>query len=276
MTLAADISALLSKDALDEAVAKASSAVKANPMDKQARHLLIDLLIVDGDLERADAQCATAATFAPEDTMGFALLRNQLRGMAARKAWFHEGAVPQFPGGPSATDEAALKVSVAHRAQDGDATRTALAAMDEARGAVATVWNGAPIADLRDLDDRTAHCLEALTTGGAYLWIDFTRIAALVVEPIARPRDIAYRRAELTLADGASAPVLLPAIYAGSNADAALKLGRRTEWVDEPTGLTTGRGLRCLLAGDEMVTLHELERIDAASADEAQRQARHG
>lgn len=112
-------------------------------------------------------------------------------------------------------------------------------------------------------------------TGGSYLWIDFSRITAVRIEPIARPRDLAFRRAELELVDGASAPVLLPAIYHGTTG-AKLLLGRETEWVDEATGITTGRGQKCFLAGDDLVSFHDLKSLEVAPSSAETRRAAHG
>ncbi|TIX90149.1 type VI secretion system accessory protein TagJ [Rhizobium sp. P44RR-XXIV] len=275
MTLSAKIAEALSENALDEAIELAKAHVKTAPSDKDARHLFIDLLILSGDYARADAQCNLAATFAPEDTMGFALLRNQLRAMAARSAWFDTAATPDFPNGPTALDQVALKVAVAHRDGSKDAA-AGLQSLEETRGERPMSWNGRPISDFRDLDDRLPHALEVIMTGGAYLWIDFSRIAALRVEPISRPRDLAFRSAELELVDGAIATVLLPAIYHGTTG-ARLLLGRETEWIDEPTGITTGRGQKCFLAGDDVVSFHELETLETVSLDADQtRRAAHG
>lgn len=275
MTLSAKIAEALSENALDEAIELAKAHVKAAPSDKDARHLFIDLLILSGDYARADAQSNLAATFAPEDTMGFALLRNQLRAMAARSAWFDTAAAPDFPNGPTALDQAALKVAVAHRNGSNDAAAE-LQYLEEIRGERPVNWNGRPVSDLRDLDDRIPHALEVIMTGGAYLWIDFSRIAVLRVEPISRPRDLAFRAAELELVDGAIATVLLPAIYHGTTGPKLL-LGRETEWIDEPTGIATGRGQKCFLAGDEVVSFHELETLGAVSLDAGQtRRAAHG
>ncbi|KAA1177370.1 nitrogen fixation protein [Rhizobium tropici] len=274
MTLAAKIAEALSENALDDAIEQAKAHVKAAPTDKDGRHLLIDLLILAGDYERADAQCNLATTFAPEDMMGFAMLRNQLRAMAARSAWFDSAAAPDFPNGPTALDQAAMKVAIAHRDRSPD-TSTALQSLEEIRGERPMHWNDRLVSDFRDLDDRIPHALEVIMTGGAYLWIDFSRVAALRVEPIARPRDLAFRRAELELVDGASAPVLLPAIYHGT-AGAKLLLGRETEWVDEPTGITTGRGQKCLLAGDDLVSFHDLTSLGAISGSDETRHAAHG
>ncbi|MGV1760136.1 type VI secretion system accessory protein TagJ [Rhizobium sp. A22-96] len=275
MTLSAKIAEALSENALDEAIELAKAHVKTAPSDKDARHLFIDLLILSGDYARADAQCNLAATFAPEDTMGFALLRNQLRAMAARSAWFDTAATPDFPNGPTALDQVALKVAVAHRDGSKDAA-AGLQSLEEIRGERPMSWNGRPISDFRDLDDRLPHALEVIMTGGAYLWIDFSRIATLRVEPISRPRDLAFRSAELELVDGAIATVLLPAIYHGTTG-ARLLLGRETEWIDEPTGITTGRGQKCFLAGDDVVSFHELETLETVSLDADQtRRAAHG
>ncbi|MDK4715955.1 type VI secretion system accessory protein TagJ [Rhizobium sp. CNPSo 4039] len=274
MTLSARIAEALSENALDDAIEQAKAHVKSAPTDKDGRHILIDLLILAGDYARADAQCNVATTFAPGDIMGFAMLRNQLRAMAARSAWFDEAAVPDFPNGPTALDQAAMKVAIAHRDQSSDTAAT-LESLEEIRGERPMRWNGKLVSDLRDLDDRIPHALEVIMTGGSYLWIDFSRIAALRVEPIARPRDLAFRRAELELVDGASAPVLLPAIYHGTTG-AKLLLGRETEWVDEATGITTGRGQKCFLAGDDLVSFHDLESLEGAPSSAETRRAAHG
>lgn len=275
MTLSAKIAEALRENALADAIEQVKAHLKVAPGDKDARHLFIDLLILAGDYARADTQCNLAATFAPEDTMGFALLRNQLRAMAARSAWFDKAAAPDFPNGPTALDQAALKVAIAYR--DGSSeTAEELQSLEEIRGERPISWNGKPVSDFRDLDDRIPHALEAIMTGGAYLWIDFSRIAAVRLEPISRPRDLAFRTAELELADGASAQVLLPAIYHGTT-EAKLLLGRETEWIDEPTGITTGRGQKCFLAGDDLVSFHDLETLEAVSRNaDKTRRAAHG
>jgi len=276
MTLSASIAKSLSDNALDEALAEVKAHLKAKPSDEEARHLYIDLLVLAGDYERADSQCGLAVTFAPDATMGFALLRHELRAMAARDAWFEKGAAPEFPQGPSELDKLAIRLGIAHRAGDADDARAALAELEDLRGERALIWNGRPVSDFRDLDDRIPHALEVIMTGGAYLWIDFAKIAAVALEPVARPRDLAFRRAQLSLNDGAVASVLLPAIYHGTGTDPKLRLGRETDWVEEATGITTGRGQRCYLAGDDLVCFHDTQSLETAPVTTANRQVAHG
>ncbi|OWV80461.1 nitrogen fixation protein [Rhizobium sp. R635] len=276
MTLSANIAQSLSDNALDEALEEVKAHLKISPSDQEARHLYIDLLVLSGEYERADNQCSLAATLSPDATMGFALLRNELRAMAARDAWFASGAVPEFPQGPSELDKLALRLGIAHREGNAREARTTLEALETLRGERPLIWNGKAISDFRDLDDRIPHALEVIMTGGGYLWIDFAKIAAVSIEPIARPRDLAFRRAELSLIDGAAASVLLPAVYHGTGKDATLRLGRETEWIEEATGITTGRGQRCFLAGDDLVSFHDTQELEIVQASSAGRQAAHG
>jgi len=276
MTLSESIARALSDNLLKDALEETRAHLKTKPSDQQARHLYIDLLVLAGDYERADSQCSLAVTFAPEGTMGFALLRNELRAMAAREAWFESGAVPGFPQGPTQLDRLAIRLGIAHRRGEADDAKAALAELEEIRGERSMIWNGKPVSDFRDLDDRTPHGLEVIMTGGSYLWIDLAKIAEVALLPIGRPRDLAFRRAELTLRDGAVAPVLLPAIYHGTGQEAKLGLGRESKWIEEPTGIITGRGQRCFLAGDELVSLHDTTSLEATAAATAHKRIAHG
>lgn len=268
MTLRDDISRLLDDNRLQEAIGLAREHVKTKPTDKDGRHFYIDLLVLAGEYEKADAQCNLAATFSPQDSVGFSLFRHQLRAMAARNAWFETGAVPDFPGGPSELDQLAIKANLAARSGDGEGARSALTELDEKRGEVPIDHDGKRAADIRDLDDRIPHAMEVLTNGGRYLWIDYDRIESLRIDPMSRPRDLAFRDAELTLRDGAVASVLLPTIYHGAQDDVSLLLGRETRWSEESQPLATGQGQRCLLIGDDVVPFHEIGTLSAISDDE--------
>jgi type VI secretion system protein ImpE len=258
------ISALLSDDRLAEAVEQATGEVRTKPQDLSSRLLLVDLLCLQGEFERADRQADTASRLNPAQSVGIALLRGRIRGMDARSKWFSEGAVPSFPGGPSTLDEIALRVGLGLR--EDRSVDTLLEELESIRGARPAKVGEAAVDDFRDLDDRLPHALEAITDGGAYLWIDISRIASLRFEAARRPLDLGYRSTTLSLHDGSVANVLVPAIYAGTNGSDAALLGRSTEWVEE-AGLVTGRGQRSFLAGDEEVGIAELAEIRFEGVD---------
>ncbi|WP_182084185.1 type VI secretion system accessory protein TagJ [Aureimonas sp. ME7] len=261
MTTSPTIAALLADDRLAEAAGEAVGALRARPQDLSLRLLLIDLLILQGDYARADAQAEIAARLQPAEAVGIARLRGLLRGMEARRQWFEAGAVPSFPGGPSPCDEAALRLGLALRIGEADAAASALRELEDARGLRPALVGLSEEEDVRDADDRFAHAVEAVTDGGAYLWTDTSRIASIELQPASRPRDLAWRRARLELRDGSGSDVLLPLIYEAKASSDAERLGRSTDWEDQPGGIVTGRGQRCVLAGDALVALGEIERI---------------
>jgi type VI secretion system protein ImpE len=271
MTTPQRIAERLSADELTEAVAEAQAALRAKPGEARLRHLLIDLLILSGDLLRADAQAATAATLNPADAVGLGMLRGEIRGMHARAEWYRSGALPSFPNGLSEADAAALRLGVALRENDGEGARAAADVLEHLTEGVSVSWNGAAQQAFRDLDDRLPHAFEAITTGGAYLWIGFSTVASLRLKPVARPRDLAFPRAELVLRDGSASQVLLPALYDPGEAilDDALRLGRRTDWRELPGGLVAGLGQRCFLVGDAVEPLLEARSIGSANVAEA-------
>ena len=268
MITSAAISALLDKDELGAAITAATQAVKTNPQDVQARGLLAELSVLAGDLDRAEAQAKLAARLAPGDAVGLGLFRQYLRGLHAREQWWTAGAVPAFPGGMTKCDRLALKLNVALRAEGFAVARAALDELEEARGARPALWNGNPIDDLRDLDDRLPHAFEAVTAGGNYLWLDFALVSEVIFQAPNRLLDLAFRRAHVTLRDGSAADLLIPATYP-SPMDDAHRLARRTDFVELSEGLTIARGQRAFLAGNTLAGLLEAATIRLTGGSDA-------
>ncbi|MDO5528031.1 MAG: type VI secretion system accessory protein TagJ [Paracoccus sp. (in: a-proteobacteria)] len=263
--MTSEIAKLLKEDNLADAARAAASAVKARPQDSGARTLLAALSVLQGDLARAETQASMAAKFAPDEALALGLFRQHLRGLHARDEWWKSGAVPGFPGGATEADREAVALNIALREGDGAGARDTLARLEDVRGARGGQWNECAADDLRDLDDRLPHAIEAISPGGHYLWIDTAKIARIAFRPVAGPLDLALRAARVTLSDGAEADLMLPAIYPAPESP-ALQLGRRTEFT-ESCGLTIGHGQRAYLAGDEMEGFLSAETISFEGKD---------
>ena len=256
----ATASEALERGDLDAAVAAALSGVRAAPDDRDARALLIDLLIVAGEHERADRQADILSNLAPDLAVGLSLLRGYLRAAEARRAWFEEGAVPAFPDGPSERDELALRLGVALR-DSGDASE-ALNALAERSETTVTVNGGRPV-PFRDADDRVPHAVEVLGGNGSYVWVDLGRIERVEFAPPRVVRDLAWRPARMRLRDGAESDVVLAMTYHAANPTPAERLARETNW-DEERAIPLGRGQKAFLAGDEAVYAADLRRLEIA------------
>ena len=114
--------------------------------------------------------------------------------------------------------------------------------------------------DFRDADDLAAGFFEMLTTTGKYFWIPTERVISIDFHAPRRPRDLAWRRGSVSVADGPDGDIYIPAIYDTNEPDVAegLRLGRNTDWVGPGNGLVLGRGQRVFLVGDEACNIMDL------------------
>jgi type VI secretion system protein ImpE len=242
---------------LTAAIEAANAAVRNKPGDFTERLLLAELLIFAGNLQRADLILDAAAKTDPTAAVVVAEFRQLLRADIARRQCLTEGRVPEFLGEPTPVLRAALAAVVALRAGDADEAARQAAEMETTRPRVAGTMKQAdaeiPFDDFRDADDLYAGFFEVLTTTGKYFWIPTERVAYIELHPPRRPRDLAWRRAAMSVIDGPDGEVYLPALYASPQAapNDEISLGRTTEWLGEEDGLVRGIGQRVFLIGDE-------------------------
>jgi type VI secretion system protein ImpE len=252
---------------LAPAIAAANAAVRRSPSDLGARVLLAELLLFDGNLDRADVILDAASEVDPTAAVVVAEFRQLLRADQARHQLQNEGRVPEFLGDPTAALRAALAAQVALRAGDAaEAARQAEAA-ETVRPRVAGVlkMGNGDIAfdDFRDVDDLCAGFFEVLTTTGKYFWVPTERVASIVFHPPRRPRDLAWRRATISVSDGPDGEVYVPAIYDSRQPDLAddYRLGHSTDWIEAENAPVRGVGQRVFLAGDEAHGIMDLTEL---------------
>ncbi|EFH12458.1 type VI secretion system accessory protein TagJ [Pseudoroseomonas cervicalis] len=231
---------------LQAARAAAMGAVRAAPRDAGLRWRLAEILLLCGEIARAD----TALDAVLEEKPGPAVLefRRLLRAEQQRRDVYAAGRLPAFQGDdPTPAQRAALRALTLQRAGDAAGAAEAAAEAEALRPRITGTADGVGFSDLRDADDLLAPQLEVLTSGGDALWVPLERLSSLALEPIRRPRDLAFRRATLVLKDGTEGLVFLPLLYARNSENDAQRLGRETAW-SEGEGPVTGTGLRLFLA----------------------------
>jgi type VI secretion system protein ImpE len=249
--------ALFQARQLDAAIAAANAEVRRNPGDLGSRVLLSELLLFAGNLERADVILDAASRVDPSSAVVVAEFRQLIRAETARRQCRREGRVPEFLGEPTAALRAALAARVALRGDDAAEAARCAAEAETARPRVpgACKQDGAATAfdDFRDVDDLCAGFFEVLTTTGKYFWIPTERVESIVFHPPRRPRDLAWRRATISVNAGPDGEVYVPAIYDSAETGLAddYRLGHATEWRGEEGDLVCGIGQRVFLAGDE-------------------------
>jgi type VI secretion system protein ImpE len=237
-------------------VAAATEDVKKRPSDSTPRGFLAELLCVAGNFERADLQLDALGKQDPQAAPQIALWRQVVRAETARRQLWSDGRLPEFLGEPTPALKALLAAVVAVR--DGRAA-DALRLVGEAesvRPRVRGRWGETAFDDFRDLDDLMSAHFEVLTTTGKYYWIPTERIESVEFRAPTRPRDLVWRKAQMTVKDGPDGEVFVPTTYAGSTGDDdASRLARRTDWTSDPDAPVRGTGQRTFLVGEEALPI---------------------
>jgi type VI secretion system protein ImpE len=249
---------------LGSAIAAANTEIRRNPSDLGGRVLLAELLLFAGNLGRADTILDAAAATDPTSAVIVAEFRQLLRAETARRQCSREGRIPEFLGEPTAALREALAAQVALRAGEIDeATRhaaEAAAVRPKVSGVLHQNGDKTTFDDFRDVDDLCAGFFEVLTTTGKYFWIPTERVASIAFHPPRRPRDLAWRRATISVTAGPDGEVYLPVLYDSLQPDIAddYRLGHATDWTGEESGPVRGIGQRVFLAGEDAHGIMEL------------------
>jgi type VI secretion system protein ImpE len=266
--MAQDARSLYTEGHLEDAVEAATARVKARPTDGNARDFLAELLCAAGALERADKQLEVLTNQEADAAVGIALFRQLVRAEQTRQDFYREGRVPELLSEPTALLRKHLEASVMIR--DGRLADAAALLMgaEEERPHLSGSCNGEAFDDFRDLDDLTAHFLEVLTTTGKYFWVPFDKVRRVDFKPPARPRDLLWRHAQLSVVDGPDGAVYVPAIYPAtltSVSDAA-RLGRLTDWQGGDGTPVRGIGQRTFVVGEEARAVMEINVLEFEQA----------
>lgn len=219
--------------------------VRANAADVKLRVFLFQLLCVMGQWQRALDQLKVcgeldAATLAMVNTYGPALQCETLR-----EAVFAGRTTPHVFGPPAAW-VALLAQALQAQAQGHAAQAAALReqAFEQAPASPGQA-DGQRFAWLADADSRLGPVLEVVING-RYGWLPLMHVRQLDIEPVTDLRDLVWAPAHLQFVNGGETVALLPSRYAGSTAqaDPALWLARKTEWVELADGQFRGLGQR--------------------------------
>lgn len=260
---------------LDEAIAGLIAQVKAAPASLEHRTFLFELLSFAGDWPRAIKQLDAIGHLqdSTTGTLGVQVYRNLVDHELVRDRLYSAGVRPRFALEPSQEVRLRLEALEALRRGQAEQSSQLVQEAESVRVARPGTMGGKPFDDVRDGDDFLASALEVFTTAG-YFWIPWEQIQLLEVAQPTHLRDLIWLPAKLATHDGQLGEVYLANLYPGSaqHGDRAVRLGRKTEWLEPAPGLYQGVGQKVFLVGDESLSLPEMAVIQLpAPTDEETR-----
>lgn len=238
---------LLKQARLGEAIDELSAALRQDPMDRQARTFLFELLCFTGDFDRANKHLDMVAHDSKETKTGGLLYHAALQAERTRQDLF-EGNLEHAPR-PSA----AAAVS----------------------SAVKGTFNGRAFDSIEDADPRIGAQLEVIA-GLDYLWVPFEHIESIDMLAPRRLRDLYWAPANLKTGPAFRGQnlgeVLLPALAPQTfrHPDDAVKLGRMSVWERDEDGVEAPYGLKLLLLDGVETALLDLRELRIEGAGAAQ------
>jgi type VI secretion system protein ImpE len=242
------------KGELAEAIAAQNEFVKNHPTDTNARFELFVFLCFAGELERAEKALDVLGSRDQQLERGSVVFRNLLASELERRRVYEGKSRAVVP--PSAPESVAERQEGLRLLCAGDLSgaQSHVERAIAASAAVSGQIDGEPFDGLCDYDDVLGSVIEVFA-GGRYLWLPVEHVRVLEIGLPETALDTLWIPARLEDRDGETAQVHLPALYAGSHADAdgRIRLGRETAW-EQRGSLCLGRGQRVWISasGDDV------------------------
>lgn len=250
----------------DDALNLLQAAIRAQPGEARLRIFLFQLLAVLGQWERALNQL-NVATELDASTLAMAqMYREALRCEILRAEVFKGTRVPLLFGEPEQWLALLLEsLLTAGRGDLGAAQRLREQAFELAPTSGGRI-DEQPFTWLADGDVRLGPVCEAVING-KYYWIPFSRLSRIDIEAPTDLRDFVWAPAHFQFTNGGEAVGVIPSRYPGSEseADGAIQLARRTEWVGDE-GDYRGLGQRILITDNGDFALLDIRRIEFDNA----------
>jgi type VI secretion system protein ImpE len=264
----------LKQNDLQSALSAAAEKVKVSPSDEFVRIFFIELLCVNGELERADSQLTALMALKPDLALAISTWRQLIHSAQIRKDVFELKATPELVGEPTPAIKNSLDILVALQEKNEERLASLVESIDHSNTKNQFLLNDHATAELRNLDDIFANIFEVLGTNGKYFWIDFSQVVEMEFAEPTRLLDVIWRKLNITLHNGSEGEVYMPAIYPLVGDDET-KLGRKTEW-SQQFSLYQGLGLKTWLFGESELTVNDLTLFKNVSDQSFQQEAAEG
>ncbi|WP_394144963.1 type VI secretion system accessory protein TagJ [Vibrio atypicus] len=259
---------LLQEGRLTKAIELCGDKLKDSPADFELRSLFIEMLCVDGQLERADQQLNLIVKQFPECLPGAMNMRQLVHAAQARVDFGVGGDTATYVGNGKHTLAPLIKLRMALRDENSEQLTDAAFKLEESRESRTVTINDMSVETLRDIDDSLAGYLEVFGTNGKYYLIPYSDICWLKFMPVESLFESVWRKAEIDILNGPSGEVFIPLTYLQSESDCE-KLGRETDWQQMlDSDFYQGRGLKLWLVNDSAFSITSLQVLEVSPETE--------
>jgi len=254
---------LLRASRLDEAQNALEQAIRSDPADAKLRVFFFQLLAILGQWDRSLTQLRVAAQL---DAINLLIAQTYGAVLSCEVLRSHIFAGDQTPlifGQPTPWMGWLVQANIlAARGDYEAATGLRDEALDAAPAIGGTV-DGKSFEWLADADSRLGPMLEAVVDG-KYYWVPFQAIKAIQISDPKDLCDLVWAPASFTWINEGQSQGFIPTRYPYSEASEhdAVRMARRTEWVEKPAKTYFGLGQRMFATDVQEYAILDIRRID--------------
>lgn len=232
---------------LQAALAELQRKIRSHPENSRYRVFLFQLLAILGQWDRAANQLNVLYDMEPGAWSMVGPYREAIRCEKMRAEIFAGRRKPMIFGDPP--QWMAYLLESLRLVADGR-YRQAKSLRDQAfdmAGESAGTIDEQPFTWIADADTRLGPVLEVVLNG-RYFWLPFNQVKAVHISGVADLRDLVWLPAHFKWVNGGEAFGLIPSRYPGSETvqDSAIRLARKTDWIELSEGMLRGVGQRML------------------------------
>lgn len=218
--------------------------VKKQPTDAKLRVFLFQLMVVNGQWKRAQAQLEIAGQLDSTADPMVQAYRDVINCEMHREAVFEGKSKPLIFGEPE--EWVALMVEAQQAFSRGDTelfSKLNEQAFEQAESRSGKI-NDESFDWLADADQRFGPIFEFMFNG-QYYWVPMARVSKLHTEKPTDLRDLVWLPAEVTWTNGGKLMVMIPVRYPRlEGVSGTCLLSRRTDWLSRADDLVEGTGQR--------------------------------
>ncbi|GAA6171772.1 type VI secretion system accessory protein TagJ [Colwellia sp. KU-HH00111] len=254
------IQEMLQAAKLTDCISYIETQLKEDPLNVSLKSSLIELLCINGELERADKQLNNIVQKHPDYLIGASNLRQLIRAEQSRQDCLLGKSVPSVFTELDAHIEAFMKLRVEMNQDDKQNLSNTSLILENERPKVSVKLNEHDVAEIRDLDDTLGGFIEIFGTDGKYYIAQLSNIDYIHFKPVQSLIEQVWRRVELSIKDGPCGEAHIPLVYANSETDAE-KLGRETDWQEITTEVITGVGQKMWFVNDQAMPMSDFRTL---------------
>ena len=259
---------LLRAGRLQEAHNALEQAIRSQPADAKLRVFFFQLLAVAGQWERALTQLRVAAQLDAINLLTAQMYGAVLSCEIFRGHVFAGAQTPLIFGQPDPWMGWLVQAGILAAQGRYEAAAELRDKALEAAPAVGGTVDGESFEWLADADSRLGPMLEAIVDG-KYYWVPFQAIKAIQISDPKDLSDLVWAPASFTWINEGQAQGFIPTRYPSSETSAhdAVRLARRTEWIEKPARTYFGLGQRMFATDAREYAVLDIRRIDLHHPD---------